>query len=304
MTYPSFIAIGAEGNQNFGETVTLPYPTSTAPVTGNLVIGVIVNANGDFAFTWPSGWTPIASDANSRLSTSIAWHIYTSGDAAPAVTITSNSSYHGYLLTFQGFYTSEPINTANVLTLDNGTTGAASPTAINGGGQVTQGTQSLILDVAAAIGTNDAATPTGQGYANVAGPAGNFLISSIEETGGATTPTYSYNMNSTSTYWQVFQLEILSQALPPPTITADPVVTTLKSPTQIVEAVIATLEATISTKLKTITQDFAATETNIPESAAITINLKTITQDFAAVETNIPGAPTQRIGSRRIFIMT
>jgi hypothetical protein len=56
--------------------------------------------------------------------------------------------------------------------------------------------------------------------------------------------------------------------------------------------------------LKTITQDFAATETNIPGSAAITINLKTITQDFAAVETNIPGAPTQRIGSRRIFIMT
>ena len=146
------------------------------------------------------------------------------------------------------------------------------------------------------------------GTANPATGAGGISISAISPTGGvwlccclndvadAATlnvgnSAFSYTVPSGFTSWD------------PPAPTAA-ITTTLKAPTQLLDAVIATLEAAVTTDLKSIMQDFTATETNIPPIGNITTDLKSITQSMSAEIVGGGGGPNQRIGSRRIFIMT
>lgn len=281
-------------------------------VTHNLLLAIAFNATGaDPSFSFPSPWSLLTNVNNSgNLNISI-WAAICTGSsmAGPDVTWSGNTSAGVWI----GQYENNLSTLAEATGATNSATGANSgnPTSATNPGLTTTAGDSLVVSfvLGASNGAGAGAPGTPTSYnSELATTFDNLEVSDYPVvTSGNSSPSISEVLNSNNsglgTPWITAQIEVCSEVAVV-TIIADPVVTTLRPPTQTLEAFVATVAATISTKLKTITQDFAATETNIPGSAAITINLKTITQDFAAVETNIPGAPTQRIGSRRIFIMT
>ena len=257
-------------------------------VTNNLLLAIAFNATGaDPSFSFPSPWSLLTNVNNSgNLNISI-WAAICTGSsmAGPDVTWSGNTSAGVWI----GQYENNLSTLAEATGATNSATGANSgnPTSATNPGLTTTAGDSLVVSfvLGASNGAGAGAPGTPTSYnSELATTFDNLEVSDYPVvTSGNSSPSISEVLNSNNsglgTPWITAQIEVCSE-------------------------VAATVAATISTKLKTITQDFAATETNIPGSAAITINLKTITQDFAAVETNIPGAPTQRIGSRRIFIMT
>jgi hypothetical protein len=203
MSSPSFITIGADGHQAFGETINLPLPASL--VAGNLLIGFVTSTGVSVGFTWPVGWTEIVNVENINGSASVAYYYVTGSDVAPDVTwTTGNTSADGYLLQFSGVVASSPIGAFNH-TGDYGTLGST----FSGGSLATTGTASVVLDLENA---NAGTLATPAGYTAVSGPANSMLFASEDMAAPGTTTAISYDLGAPAR-WVDFQIEILSQAI-------------------------------------------------------------------------------------------
>jgi hypothetical protein len=204
--YPTYVGTSSVKSVGFGTDCAF-VSTGLALSTGDFLVGVL--GGGGASITWPVGWTVISQTANSRQAVSIAYHRYTSGDSMPDVTWTGGTSAYGFILQFTGVVaTGTPYGA--VQEYDNGTSGAPSPTTLMGGGMVTEGTQSLVLDVE--VGGGTLATPSG--YTAAGGSVGDgLLFATEEETGGGTTTAISYSLGGTSAYYIDTQIELLSEAV-------------------------------------------------------------------------------------------
>lgn len=215
MANPTYIGTGSFTTQSFGTNVTLSSSGLTL-VTGDFLIGFVVHDNANLADVWPSGWTriPGAEFANTPSSRAIsfAWHRYTSGDTLPNISwAPTNQSGTGGILQFRGVVASgSPIGSAQVTPSSNS---PPSPTTFTGGGMVTVGTASLVIDFEHGAGGGTLANPSG--YTACSGPTSGNLVARINETGGATTPTISYGLGGTTELYIDSQIEILSQGLAP-----------------------------------------------------------------------------------------
>jgi len=275
MTTPSFVNVSAEAGTGFGTSLQPSAPASM--VAGNLLLCLVFAPTGsDPDFSFPSPWTQIEAVNNSgNLNIVIAAAICTgSGMAMPTITWSSYTSAHSYVFQYSGNLTTLPAAVGNSNSAQDG---SDSSTGTNPG-MASSANDSLIVSFFVGDASGPSGTPTSY-TSELATTYDNVEVADYAvATQGNSSPAISTALSS-GTQWITAQIEVCSEVGGPPTITADPVITTLRAPTQVLEA------------------------TTTPVGA-ITTTLKSLAQQADVTVSGEPTPPPNRAGSRRIFIIS